>query len=458
MLCGRVPFNSPVSTAVVVQHVNQPPQSLRTINTGISPQVEAVVFHALEKRRAARPPTAGALAQELTAAVHSTSAAASHATWPQMSGPLQPPAHNTEETVMWSGARTPASNEMPATLHLPAAQPSGPTAAARSTVPSGSLSVTRPNQRLLMKIGAVLFGCILFGTVVAIIMWSLTRQRRQKPNQEPIGTTNLQQTTMPATFKNKIGMQFLLMPAGAFLMGSSEVDVEVAFADAERTNSGAKREWFNSETPQHRVTIKRAFYIGKFEVTQSQWRALIVGNDPSRFRDCASCPVEQVSWYDAQEFIKKLNEMSDGYMYSLPSEAQWEYACRAGTTMAFAFGDSLSSSQGNFNGKHPYGSAPEGAWVKKTTPVGSYQPNAWGLCDMHGNVYEWVEDIWADSYNGLSVDGSANANGGDPRYRVLRGGSWTNHAKYCRSAYRNRVAPDYRSLDSGFRVVAVTRE
>lgn len=193
-------------------------------------------------------------------------------------------------------------------------------------------------------------------------------------------------------------------------------------------------------------------------MTQSQWRTLIVGSNPSRFRDCASCPVEQVSWYDAQEFIKRLNEMSDGYIYRLPSEAEWEYACRAATTMTFAFGDSLSSSQANFNGKYPYGNASEGTWVKKTTNVGSYQPNAWGLYDMHGNVYEWVEDIWADSYNGLPLDGSINTKNGDPGHRVLRGGSWTNHAKYCRSAYRNRVAPEYRSLDSGFRIVAVPRK
>jgi formylglycine-generating enzyme required for sulfatase activity len=144
-------------------------------------------------------------------------------------------------------------------------------------------------------------------------------------------------------------------------------------------------------------------------------------------------------------------------MYSLPSEVEWEYACPAGTTMVFAFGDSLSSSQANFNGKYPYGNALEVTWVKKTTPVASYQPNAWGLYDMHGDVYEWVEDIWADSYNGLAVDGSPNANNGDPSYRVLRGGSWTNHAKDCCSAYRYRVAPDYRASDSGFRVVAVPR-
>lgn len=177
MLCGRVPFNSPISTAVVVQHVNQPPPSLRAINISISPQVEAVVFHALEKQRDARPPTAGALAQELIAAVHSTSVPAQiHATWPQTSGSLPPPTHVSEETVMRSAGRTPTSNEMPATVHLRAAQGGAPSV--RSTVPSGAVGVTRTNQRSLLKIGAVLFGCILFGAAVAMITWNLTREKK----------------------------------------------------------------------------------------------------------------------------------------------------------------------------------------------------------------------------------------------------------------------------------------
>jgi serine/threonine protein kinase len=178
MLCGRVPFSSPVSTAVVVQHVNQPPQSLRTINTGISPQVEAVVFHALEKQRDARPPTAGALAQELTTAVHSTGMQTpSHATWPQMSGTYQPPTHVSEETVVRSAVGTPAANEMPATVHLRAAQASGPTPSVRSTVPSGALGVTKRNPRLPLTIGAAVLGVALFGTAVAMITWNLTRER-----------------------------------------------------------------------------------------------------------------------------------------------------------------------------------------------------------------------------------------------------------------------------------------
>jgi serine/threonine-protein kinase len=181
MLCGRVPFNSPVSTAVVVQHVNQPPQSLRTINLGISPQVEAVVFHALEKRRDARPATAGAFAQELIAAVHATSAQAPGLSrWPQMSGRLQPPTHVSEEKSSGVPRGLPRQNEMPATVHLRAAQGSGPTPSVRSTVPSGTLGVARTNRRLLLTIGAAVFGVVVFGAVVAMITWNLTREK--KPN------------------------------------------------------------------------------------------------------------------------------------------------------------------------------------------------------------------------------------------------------------------------------------
>jgi formylglycine-generating enzyme required for sulfatase activity len=457
MLCGRVPFNSPVSTAVVVQHVNQPPAPPRSVNASISREVDAVVLRALAKRPESRPKSAGALARELSAAVRA------------IGQPSQ--FHNLEdertvERRYVSSTSPKTSAELAQTVHL--ASLSGASGLAvhggRTRSDSGAGAVT-PARSIAVKYGIGVAAIVLVVTIGLAITWRFAQSnskqstsvsdQQQRPNQEPPGISNPQQSK-PSTFTNKIGTQFLLLPAGSFLMGSSEADVDVAFADARRTNSGAKREWFISETPQHRVTIKEGFYMGKFEVTQSQWRALM-GISPSHFPNCASCPVEQVSWYEAHEFIKKLNEMSDGYLYRLPSEAEWEYACRAGTTMAFAFGDGLSSSQANFNGGHPYGNAPEGTWVKKTTPVGSYQPNAWGLYDMHGNVYEWVEDIWADSYNGLVVDGSPNANNGDPNYRVLRGGSWTNHAKYCRSAYRNRVTPDYRSLDSGLRVVALAR-
>ena len=219
------------------------------------------------------------------------------------------------------------------------------------------------------------------------------------------------------------------------------------------TNGGA------DEKPVHQVTISYSFYMGKYEVTQAQWQS-VMGSNPSYFKDCGNCPVEQVSWDDAQAFIRKLNQMNDGYAYRLPTEAEWEYACRAGTTTEFAFGDSLSSDQANFDGNYPYGGAAKlqsgaGVYRQKTTPVGSFQPNAFGLFDMHGNVLEWCEDWYHETYYGAPTDGSAWLSGGEQKYRVLRGGSWYGNATYLRSAYRNWYYPGSRFDPYGFRVVAV---
>lgn len=173
-------------------------------------------------------------------------------------------------------------------------------------------------------------------------------------------------------------------------------------------------------------------------------------------KNCDLCPVEDVSWDDAQEFIRRLNERDDAYTYRLPTEAEWEYACRAGTTTEFAFGDSLSSGQANFGGNYSYEGA--GVYRPKLTPVGSFQPNAWGLYDMHGNVWEWCEDWFHDSYNGAPTDGSAWLAGGEQKYRVSRGGGWYDAAVLLRSAFRVNFYPGHR-LDNmiGFRVLAVER-
>ena len=177
-------------------------------------------------------------------------------------------------------------------------------------------------------------------------------------------------------------------------------------------------------------------------------------DNPSEFADCGSnCPVERVSWDDIQVFLKRLNAKDDGYEYSLPSEAQWEYAARAGTTTAFAFGDSLSSSQANFNGESPYAST-KGTNIGKTVSVGRYQPNAWGLYDMHGNVWEWVQDIYNFGYSGLPTDGSANVSVGNSNFRLLRGGSWNSSGSLTRSAQRFRYISDVRNNGAGFRVLA----
>ena len=252
-----------------------------------------------------------------------------------------------------------------------------------------------------------------------------------RPPRGTVGTTRI----------NDIGMQMIWIPSGSFMMGSPA--------------SEAQRD--SDEGPQRLVTIARGFWMGRYEVTQGQYEA-VMGTNPSWFKGCGKdCPVELVSWNDAKEFISRLNARNDGFVYSLPSEAEWEYAARAGTTTAFAFGNSLSSTQANFNGNYPYGNAPKGPYLERTTKVGSYRPNAWGLYDMHGNVWEWVEDIWQDSYTGLPTDGSANTTRGDNSHRMLRGGSWDDIGYVTRSANRDRFNPTLRNSNFGFRVVARAR-
>jgi formylglycine-generating enzyme required for sulfatase activity len=193
--------------------------------------------------------------------------------------------------------------------------------------------------------------------------------------------------------------------------------------------------------------------MGKYEVTQAQWQALM-GDNPSNFKDCgANCPVEQVSWDKAQVFVEKLNAEDDGLEYRLPTEAEWEYAARAGTTTAFSFSDTLNSSQANFDGNYPYDST-KGKYIARTVVVGSYQPNAFGLYDMHGNAWEWCQDVYNPTYQNLPTDGSANLSVGELNLHVLRGGSWYNSGFYCRSAYRFKLTPASRSNNISLRIAA----
>jgi formylglycine-generating enzyme required for sulfatase activity len=251
------------------------------------------------------------------------------------------------------------------------------------------------------------------------------------PSTTSPSTTNSSSSSLLRTRTNQAGIEFVLIPPGNFMMGS--------------TNGG------DNEKPVHQVTISQAFYIGKYEVTQAQWQS-VMGNNPSNFKDCGgNCPVEQVSWDDAQNFVNKLNESNDGFRYRLPTEAEWEYACRAGTTGDYA------------------GNLGEMAWYLensdlKTHAVGGKQRNAWGLADMHGNVWEWCQDWYHDTYYGAPIDGSAWLSGGEQKYRVMRGGSWVSKAFDTRSANRDWLRPANRDWDPlvrdnviGFRVVAVPR-
>ncbi len=207
----------------------------------------------------------------------------------------------------------------------------------------------------------------------------------------------------------------------------------------------------NSEEPQHNVNIS-PFFMGKYEVTQGQWEA-VMGNNPSNFKG-AKRPVEEVSWAQAVEFCRKLSQKT-GKTYRLPSEAEWEYACRAGTTTPFYFGDTSTPDLVNYDGNHPYGSAPKGLYRKQTTDVGSFPPNPFGLYDMHGNVWEWCSDRWHDNYNGAPTDGSSWETGTNDN-RVLRGGSWDLNAVFCRSAYRVWVSAGFRWWFGGFRVAVAS--
>jgi formylglycine-generating enzyme required for sulfatase activity len=240
-----------------------------------------------------------------------------------------------------------------------------------------------------------------------------------------------------------IPLHMVLIPAGTFLMGSPEDEVER----------------LDSEGPQHEVTAP-TFLMGRYPVTQAQWRVVTylpqvnreLKPDPSHFKG-DNRPVEKVSWYDAVEFCDRLAQHTQR-PYRLPSEAEWEYACRAGTKTPFYFGKTLTTEVANYDGNYTYADGPEGEYREETTSVDHFGiANAFGLSDMHGNVWEWCEDHWHDNYKGAPTDGSAWLTDNNEARRINRGGSWSNSPRYCRSACRSDAAPDGVSGNLGFRVV-----
>ena len=253
------------------------------------------------------------------------------------------------------------------------------------------------------------------------------------------------------------------IPPGRYWMGSPK----------------AEPERFDREGPQHLVQLE-GFFLGQTPITQAQWRAVAnwqpregerwgreLKPDPSRFQRSEARllegetttdqrPVEQVSWFDAMEFCSRLSQRT-GRTYTLPSEAQWEYACRAGTPTPFHFGTTITPELANYDGTTTYGDGPKGENRQQSTPVGSFPANAWGLQDMHGNVWEWCADHWHDNYEGAPTDGSAwlDPEAPEDARRLLRGGSWFNDPGLCRSACRDRGGPGGVDDDIGFRVVCL---
>ena len=249
---------------------------------------------------------------------------------------------------------------------------------------------------------------------------TVTTARRPNPEHEDV-------------FINSIGIKFKLIPAGSFLMGSP-----------------ANEKGRNSDEGVHLVERKNPFYLGIYEVTQAQWKAVMESN-PSYFIG-DDLPVEQVSWNDVNMFIRKLNAREKTDKYRLPTEAEWEYACRSGSGSPFSFGNCLSTDEVNYNGNYPYQGCLKGVYWGKTLPVGNLRANAWGLYDMHGNVGEWCQDWYGKDYYSYSPCH-------DPRgpttglHRVNRGGGWYLNAYLCRSANRDIYSPDYGCDAIGFRLL-----
>lgn len=279
-------------------------------------------------------------------------------------------------------------------------------------------------------------GCtvLLFAGILSLLPL-LSAQGQQNPGSNSslswlTDTPKSNETDTPESSVRVIaGIEFVRVPAGAFRMGSPENE--------------PKR--VEDEGPLRTVLFDKPFWMSKYEITQGQWKAVMADN-PSTFKKGDDYPVETVSWFDCQRFVQRLNSRNSE-TFRLPTEAEWEYACRAGSQAAFGFGsvtDELA----------------EYAWYQDNSSgashrVGQRKPNAWGLYDMHGNVYEWCQDCWRDSYAGLPGNGAAWITSDPDAHRVRRGGSWEKPAHNCRSAFRGSAHPDNQRSDVGLRLVLV---
>jgi formylglycine-generating enzyme required for sulfatase activity len=296
----------------------------------------------------------------------------------------------------------------------------------------------------------------------------------------------------PAALTNALGMKLVLVPPGKFLMGSSAAEQELARKTAREQGASPADDWYKDEGPQHEVEITRPFYLGVYPVAVGQFRAFVRAAryrteaergggayrwtragwklDPATnwqnpgFAQTDDHPVVCVSWNDAQAFCAWLSQQEQEQSYRLPTEAEWEYACRGGPvftkeSLPFCFerpAASLSSAQANFDGNHPFGGASKGPSLGGTSPVGSYQPQVLGLYDMHGNVWEWCSD-WYDPAHYRRGPGQdpQGPEASPEKRRVLRGGSWASSGRVCRAAHRGRNGPGCCDVNDGFRVVLV---
>jgi formylglycine-generating enzyme required for sulfatase activity len=287
-----------------------------------------------------------------------------------------------------------------------------------------------------------------FEFTVATLQRRTAQRQRSRKQQEQTAEWEIHRQQQRAyrfiePLPEDIALEMVAIPAGTFLMGSPEDEPDR----------------YDYESPQHEVTVE-SFFMGRYPITQAQWRAVAnlpqvereLDPDPANFKG-DNRPVEKVSWLDATEYCARLSAYT-GREYRLPSEAEWEYACRAGTTTPFHFNETISSEVACYQGGTTYAGGPEGENREETTPVDHFEvANTFGLSDMHGNVLEWCQDHWHSNYEGAPTDGSAWLTEDDQANRVFRGGSWCDGPRSCRSAYRTFYAPDDVSYFLGFRVV-----
>ena len=286
---------------------------------------------------------------------------------------------------------------------------------------------------------------------VSLLIMLAVATAKKNESQEPQATQRQKEAAASAGLPlektielgNEVNMELVFIPAGEFDMGSPP--------------SEPKRD---KDEGQHHIKLTKAFYMGKFEVTQLQYR-VIMNDNKSKFGG-DNLPVENVNWYETGRFLKKLSDKTE-LKFRLPTEAEWEYACRAGTTTAFNVGETIDSDLANYNAKSPYANGIVGVYLKRTTDVGSYPPNAFGLYDMHGNVWEWCKDRYDKNYYKktapIDPKGPSESKAdilkakGSNKARVIRGGAWNEKAHKCRSADRNKRQPGRNQKHLGFRVV-----
>ena len=465
LITGVTPADALTRTGAVVNSQPDPLIPANQINSEVTPAVAAVLMHAMSLNREHRPSTAHEMRNALREASYRPihSARETHVIGNQASTKVK------DATVAAVASSQRKTIQSPAPVSDPE----------KTTVTPEDLA---GRSKRWIVVGVILL--IVAAAAVAFVLWQKSKTvtppvAQQQPAVEapkpasPQPTANaipiksfafdLVTTDDKGAITNRsrgeakyfsedlgtgITLDMVLIPAGNFLMGSP---------DSEKFR-------FGEEGPQRNVGVP-SFYMGKFEITQAQWQAvanlpkikLDLNPSPSNFEG-VDRPIQNVTWDEAQEFCARLSKKT-GRKWRLPSEAEWEYACRAGTTTPFYYGENITSDLANYNGQEPYDKGPRGIIRKQTTVVGKTGfANTFGLYDMHGNMWEWCLDPWHENYRAAPLDGSVWESGGVNSLRIVRGGAWNRSANNCRSAYRLKIAPGKRYDVIGFRVVVPASE